>query len=364
MKTLLVDLSILRHPYCGLGQIALNYGRWYQQHARELTDLDITLLVPKNYIGTFGPDVHYLKRNDLRRSFPRLMPRYDIWHAINQASAFRPWSPSTRFILTIHDVNFVHEKADKKQRKYLDKLVRKCRQATEYTFISKFAHDDTARVIDLGDKPFRIIYNGVEDLTAGPQEMPQQLSTLNSRPLSPRGVAEGRGVSSPLTFFLALGEVKEKKQIHTLLPLMDRFPDCHLVVAGNDGTDYARGLRAQLPSHPNVHMIGLVSDAERRWLYAHCSALLFPSIAEGFGLPAIEAMQWGKPVFCSDKTSLPEIGGSHARYFTSFDPDQMAAVVRKGLADFTPERAAAEQAYAATFSYDRHMRQYIDLYRS
>ena len=207
MKTLLVDLSILRHPYCGLGQIALNYGRWYQQHARELTDLDITLLVPKNYIGAFGSDVHYLKRNDLRRSFPRMMPRYDIWHAINQASAFRPWSPSTRFILTIHDVNFVHEKADKKQRKYLDKLVRKCRQATEYTFISKFAHDDTARVIDLGNKPYRIIYNGVEDLTAGPQEMPKQLAPLTSRPLSPRGVAEGRGVSSTLssTIWLNIG---------------------------------------------------------------------------------------------------------------------------------------------------------------
>ena len=92
--------------------------------------------------------------------------------------------------------------------------------------------------------------------------------------------------------------------------------------------------------------------------------MLFPSIAEGFGLPVIEAMQWGKPVFCSDKTSLPEIGSTHAHYFTDFDPDRMAAVVSEGLKNFNEERADEERAYAATFSYEKHMQQYIDLFLS
>lgn len=346
---ILIDLSILRHPMCGLGQIGLNYGRWYQQHASELADrLDITLLVPKNYIGAFGNDVHYIKRTHLRKECPWLMPHFDIWHAINQNCTFRPRSRRTRFILTIHDVNFLYEKNPDQQRKYGRKLQRKCDHATEFTFISHFARQDTERFIALRNKPVHIIYNGVEDLTVGPQEPP--LSTSRT-PL-------------PSPFFLALGEVKQKKQLHTLLPLMDRFPDHHLIIAGNDNTDYAASLRAQLPSHPNVHIIGLVTDAQRRWLYAHCSALLFPSIAEGFGLPVIEAMQWGKPVFCSNRTSLPEIGSTHAHYFTDFDPDHMAALVADGLRDFTEEKAAREQAYAATFSYEKHMQQYIDLFLS
>ncbi len=343
-KKVLIDLTVLRHPFCGLGQIALNYGRWFQQHAPDLADeFHFTLLVPKNYMGKFGNHVSYIKRNDLRRQFPLLMPRFDVWHAINQMSAFRPWSRTTRYIITIHDVNFIHEKADAKQRKYRRRLQRRCDRASEFCFISQFAMDDTRRVLDLGGKPARVIYNGVEDLTIGDQARPQNL---------PEG-----------PFFLALGEVKAKKNLHTLLPMMDRLKDHRLVIAGNDAGHYADQLRASLPQHPNVSMLGLVSNQERRWLYAHCQALLFPSTAEGFGLPIIEAMQWGKPVFCSTFTSIPEIGGPHAHYFTDFDPDAMARLVSQGLRDFTPQKAEQEQAYAATFSYERHLAQYIELYR-
>lgn len=344
-KRILIDLSILRHPMCGLGQIGLNYGRWYQQHARELAEgFEITLLVPKNYEGAFGDDVRYIRRTTFRRQFPWVMPYFDIWHAINQNCTFRPKSRRTRFILTIHDVNFLYEKAPDQQVKYRRKLQRKCDRASEFTFISNFAHRDTERFIALRNKPVNIIYNGVEDLTVGPQEMPPDLTVLEK------------------PFFLALGEVKEKKNLHTLLPLMDRFPDYHLVIAGNDSTPYARQLRAQLPSHPNISIIGIVDDSQRRWLYSHCTALLFPSIAEGFGLPIIEAMQWGKPVFCSDRTSLPEIGSTHAHYFHSFDPDSMETVVREGLAAYDESRAEEAKSYAATFSYETHMRKYIDLY--
>ena len=330
---------------CGLGQIGLNYGRWYQQNASKLADqLDITLLVPKNYIGAFGTDVHYLKRNDIRRQFPCFMPYFDIWHAINQATAFRPKSRRTRFIFTIHDVNFLHEKPDGKQNKYRRKLQRMCDRATEFTFISQFAKDDTSRVIDLRGKPARVIYNGVEDLTVGSLDIPQQLANLNA------------------PFFLALGEVKEKKNIHTLLPMMEHFPDYHLIIAGNDSTEYAAHLRTQAANNPRIHIIGIVSDSQRRWLYSHCTALLFPSVAEGFGLPIIEAMQWGKPVFCSDRTSLPEIGGPLAHYFSRFEANYMADVVNNGLSKFSDDKAAQEKAYAASFSYEKHMKNYIDLY--
>lgn len=348
-KRILIDLSILRHPMCGLGQIALNYGRWYQEHASELADrLEITLLVPKNYIGAFGSNVSYLKRNDIRRKFPWTMPYYDIWHAINQNSAFRPKSRRTRYILTIHDMNFLYEKDPKQQKKYCRKLQKKCNRASEFTFISHFAEQDTCRFIDLRGKPTQVIYNGVEDLTQG-QQQPLKIPNIGLQ---------------PQRFFLALGEVKEKKNLHSLLPLMDRFPDYHLIIAGNDRTTYASQLKAQLPKHPNVHLVGLVSDAQRRWLYANCAALLFPSIAEGFGLPVIEAMQWGKPVFCSDRTSLPEIGSTHALYFHNFDTDEMEAIVHQGLAAHSEEKAREEREYAASFSYDKHMQNYIDIYNA
>ena len=320
----------------------MNYGRWYGAHAAELlSESEVTLLVPRNFVGRFGNEVRYLVARDRYRWMPALMPRFDVWHSIHQLSPFRPASSATRRVLTIHDVNFMYEKSPAKQRKYLRKLQRECDSASKICFISRFAQEDATRYVNLRGKPTCIIPNGVEDLTQGEQCAPQ-------------------GVDPSLPFFLSLGVVKAKKNLHTLLPLMERLSDYQLVVAGNDKGAYADQLRRQAATVPNVHIIGPVDDAGRRWLYAHCSGLLFPSVCEGFGLPVVEAMQWGKPVFCSDRTSLPEVGGDHAFYFRDFEADSMAAVMRAGLRDFTPERAEAEKTYAAGFSYERHLRAYLE----
>ena len=58
---------------------------------------------------------------------------------------------------------------------------------------------------------------------------------------------------------------------------------------------------------------------------------MFPSLAEGFGIPVVEAMYYGKPTFLSDLTCLPEIGGDVAYYFHDFDPSSMQAQFEKGM---------------------------------
>jgi glycosyltransferase involved in cell wall biosynthesis len=107
--------------------------------------------------------------------------------------------------------------------------------------------------------------------------------------------------------------------------------------------------------------------AEKAWLYAHCEGFLFPSIAEGFGLPPIEAMHFGKPVFLSRLTSLPEVGGAAAHYFDSFDGAAMRAVVEAGLADHhgnAAARAATLVERARSFSWARCADAYAALYLS
>lgn len=341
---ILIDLSILRHPWCGLGQIAMSYGQWYAAHPETIVEgCEVTLLVPKAFVGAFGDKVDYLEARDIYRLLPCLMPRYDLWHSIHQMSPFGPSSRSTRRIVTIHDVNFIYEKRGAKRQKYTHRLQRECDSADEICFISRFAQNDTAKHINIGGKPQHVIYNGVATLTEGPQEPVAQ-------------------VSDGTPFMLSIGVLKAKKNLHTLLPMMDLMPGFRLIIAGDDSDTYAQQLRYQLPQHPNVSIVGTVSNEQRRWLYAHCSALLFPSLSEGFGLPIIEAMQWGKPVFCSDRTSLPEIGSTHAFYFTDFEPESMAAVVKQGLAAFDAAAALAEQKYAAAYSYESHMRQYWSIY--
>jgi glycosyltransferase involved in cell wall biosynthesis len=110
-------------------------------------------------------------------------------------------------------------------------------------------------------------------------------------------------------------------------------------------------------------MTGQVSDGDRQWLYEQCEAFVFPSLTEGFGFPVLEAMQCGKPVFMSRRTSLPEVGGSLGFYWDSFGAEHMAAVFRAGMAAVAGMPGLA-RAHAAEFSWENAARGYLGVYRS
>jgi glycosyltransferase involved in cell wall biosynthesis len=79
----------------------------------------------------------------------------------------------------------------------------------------------------------------------------------------------------------------------------------------------------------------------------------------------IEAMSFGKPVFLSTLTSLPEIGGDTAYYFRSFDAAHMQQTLEEGLAHYTQSQPqAAIQQWAAGFSWQKAAKEYWDVYRS
>ena len=95
-----------------------------------------------------------------------------------------------------------------------------------------------------------------------------------------------------------------------------------------------------------------------------CEAFLFPSIAEGFGLPVIEAMLCGKPVFCSNRTSLKEIGGEFAFFWNNFESGEMVKIFNNGLAKFKDEDFKNRQfAYATQFTHKKNIEGYLNIYR-
>ena len=91
----------------------------------------------------------------------------------------------------------------------------------------------------------------------------------------------------------------------------------------------------------------------------------FPSLSEGFGLPVAEAMTFGKPVFLSNLTSLPEVGGKEAYYFDDFEPETMAKILHDGLHDFGQNALRQERMRkrAAGFSWPDVAEAYWKLYR-
>jgi glycosyltransferase involved in cell wall biosynthesis len=130
-------------------------------------------------------------------------------------------------------------------------------------------------------------------------------------------------------------------------------PDLRLVLTG--GGDFGRAPEA-------VDVRGLVPREELVSLLRRASALVFPSLYEGFGQPPLEAMACGCPVACSDAGSLPEVCGDAARYFHPDDPRQIADAVLDVLA--APDewtRRGLERAQA--YTWERAARAHEDVYR-
>jgi glycosyltransferase involved in cell wall biosynthesis len=83
----------------------------------------------------------------------------------------------------------------------------------------------------------------------------------------------------------------------------------------------------------NVIFTGFMSDEELSIFYQNASVYVFPSLCEGFGLPALEAISYGVPVVASNATSLPEILGEAAVYFNPLSPPDMAEKINQVLSD-------------------------------
>jgi glycosyltransferase involved in cell wall biosynthesis len=130
-------------------------------------------------------------------------------------------------------------------------------------------------------------------------------------------------------------------------------PDLRLLLTGG-------GKTGALPA--GVEALGIVSGDELASLYRRASALVFPSLYEGFGQPPLEAMACGCPVACSNAASLPEVCGDAARLFPPEDPAAIAAAVEEVLADPSPWRKRG-LARSAAFTWERAARAHEAVYR-
>lgn len=341
---ILIDLSILKNPNCGLGQVALNYGQYFQCDYEPLEGESITLLVPKSYIGKFGDKVKYVEAKKIYRIFPFLIKftPFDVWHSMHQLSRFFPWGRNN--VLTIHDYNFYYEKNGRKVDKYLRKIRRKVALADTVVAISYFTESEVQNFTPT-DKTVHVIYNGLERIDLLPDKNPAD-------------------VKEP--FLFTIGEVKRKKNFGVLLDIMKLMPEYQLYIAGNDNSDYAQELKKRIENENinNVHIVGIMTGEEKCWMYRNCTAFVFPSLFEGFGLPVLEAMLFHKPVISSRSTSLAEICLNHATFFPQdFNATGSANAIRKAIEETSGKMLDDAFEYASSFSWKKHMEKYLRIYR-
>ena len=139
-------------------------------------------------------------------------------------------------------------------------------------------------------------------------------------------------------FLLYVGAQSDYKNIPRLAAahqqLLERHPGLGLVLVGKKSAMHERNEALfHKKQYKNIYFAGFVTDEELAWLYKKCTAYVFPSLMEGFGLPGLEAMAHGAPVVSSDRTCLPEVYGDAAWYFDPEDIDDMAERIDQVLSD-------------------------------
>lgn len=347
---ILIDCERMKYPNTGLYHYCWHLGRQLAEvmdPAREA----LSFYVRKEEHGRFGEKVAYLPQHSLHKFWLPSVKKYSVWHATYQGTQYYPYHPSIPVVLTIHDLNFIHEthREPSKKRQELAKLQRKIDRADHIIAISDFVKSDLLKYLEVKETPVSVIYNGSnirEDVTAK----------------QPAHRIDG-------DFLFTVGTVVDKKNFH-VLPALLANNSLQLVIAGViQNADYQKKIIAMARHwkvEDRVHITGPITEAEKYWYLQHCTAFVFPSLMEGFGLPVVEAMAFGKPVFLSTLTSLPEIGGSEAFYFTDFDPGNMQSVLKKGLEQFAmdPVRSAKMKERAALFNWKDTAEQYLNVYRS
>ncbi len=342
-KSVFIECEKISNPNSGLGQFSMHL---IHELKKQNKSFDFTYFIDKESSNYFDSEDTLFQKKFYHKLLSPNSKSFDTWHCFHQGSKYLPLSRKTKLIYTIHDLNFLEKYKDSYKRGFfLRALQKRVNRASEITVISHF----TKKIVEENLKinvPIHVIHNG-------------NCLNLNFKPEPDKQIT--------MPFLFAIGIIGPKKNFHTLIPLLVQNKDLCLVIAGNNESAYAQSIIAsakKMKVENRLILPGMINDEQKLWYYQNCTAFLFPSLLEGFGLPVVEAMSLGKPCFISNLTSLPEVGGAEAYYFNSFEPDAMQEVFERGMADFNSNsnKSSAIIKQASQFTWANAAGKYLDLY--
>ncbi|MGI6380010.1 MAG: glycosyltransferase family 4 protein [Anaerolineae bacterium] len=234
-----------------------------------------------------------------------------------------------RSVVTIHDLSFMRlpQCSAPSLLEYLMRSVpRAARRADAILADSHSTREDVIELLDVAPERVHVIYAGVDERFA-----PQPAEAV-------REVTSRHGLRTP--YLLAVGTLQPRKNYPILMQafaaLRKRASLPHtLAIVGGRGwlTEEIDATIARLGLEDQVQLLGFAPDADLPALYTGASLLAFPSLYEGFGLPALEAMACGTPVVGSTAPSLPEVCGDAALLVDPTDATGLADALERVLID-------------------------------
>ena len=273
-------------------------------------------------------------------SLPRLA-RARGWDVVHSLANRGPRVAGTASVLTVLDVIFFHHRTMGPVSTHgMRWAVRVAvAGADELISISDAAAGDVAAVLG-------VPRDRITAIPLGPGRSAERSETTEAA-RERHGLGRGRIV-------LCVAAKRSHKNQQLLIEALGCLPgDVVLALVGHD-EGYGRELSetaARAGVSDRVRLLEGVPDGELEALWEAAACAAFPTIAEGFGLPVLEAMRRGVPVACSDIPVLREVAGGAARFFDPADADAAAAAIAACLRD--PEAGARGRDRASGFTWER-----------
>ena len=224
-----------------------------------------------------------------------------------------------RSLVVVHDA-WVYRHPDHFSRPYRmfhQRLGRLLSRRSRLATVSRFSQGELADVLGVPPASIAVIPNAADHL---------------ARVKPNDSVLERLGcVAAP--YLLLVGSFAPNKNMPRAIRAFASVarPEEKLVVVGAPVGSFANDNLSRLPA--NVLIAGRIADAELVALYRHATALIFPSLYEGFGIPPLEAMHFGVPVLASGIAVVREVCGDAAAYFDATDERAIAMAIRETLDD-------------------------------
>lgn len=279
----------------------------------------------------------------------------DVYHGPHM------FTPKSRIptVATVHDLTFYRlpRRYTFARRQYYRHLARTARRADRVIVPSSAVASDVVRWLSIEPANIRVIREAPRaGLVAAPEAEVQAYRVA-------------AGLEAP--YLVCLGTAEPGKRaidaIRGMPAILEGAPGTLLALAGNPGRLSGALQREvqKLGMERSVRFLGYVPDRDLAGLLTGATALIFPSLYEGFGLPPLEALACGTPVIATDAPAMSELLAGVADFVPLRDPAAIARAATRLLTEpgFRAERSAAGLEFVRGFSWERAAEETAQVYR-
>ena len=322
-----------------------------------LIDLPVTPNIEWRLIPDKDPAVRLIWEQAF---FSRLIREADI-DVLHSLHYTRPFRLSCSSVVTFHDMTFFlyPELHTRTKRIFFPQAIKSSARRADFVItVSESTRQDAIRLLGLSADRVITIQHGVD----------RAFRPINDIEFGKRVTNKYR---LPGKFILYVGLIEPRKNLSLLInaykKLVDDGTDHNLVLVGRFGWMFDEVLEQieKLNLTDKVILTGYVEQVDLPMVYNLCDLFVYPTLYEGFGLPALEAMACGIPVVTTDVSSLPEIVGEAGLLVPPDDVEALFQGINNVLNDEDLSRNMARRGteQAAKFSWEWAARSTLEVYR-